>query len=374
VTALAPTSLSPEFREALALAAIAAFLVSFAVVEADYQRRRSDRATARSIVGSAARQLRAVILGEPDVEHLLRLVTLGGVGDGERIALGGGPSLRAPLERLHGTLEKARGAFATTIGTQMPFVEPTDQRLAVRALSGLDAAIINSTKGADAAWRHEVLFTRGIRADALESFNQARVRPTIDAVHRALADVAHAAARLSEGIAAPGMLYRTNSPDVERAARAVGRCVIDNAVAHGVAINWWPHSSIRGTAEITMRTLANLDDLAFDDAVQDNGWSSLTEALREEARFVQESLGVVARDLPGEAVTAIGDVGDAIEAAQRGAHDAGEAARSLLDARVKQLATDEVAEADRRFANARRAFLEQVGRVVAAADNASQVL
>lgn len=375
--AAALLNLTTEWRGALMLAALAGFLASALVIETDYQSRRRHRAAARSIVASAARRLLALVLSQPEpigpLSITRRVVTLEGVGRRERIDLSGG-SLRGTLNGLAGRLDEARGRFAATIGTQMTFLEPREQQLAIRALTGLDAAIVTATDGSDAAWRSEVLGSCGIRGEAIALFDGAHVRPAIDSLHSALVGVAAAAGELGIGAGSDLPTVPSARPAAGQAASAVGRTLIDDAIVRGVSIGgWWAHSSLRDQPAITMHTLADQDDLTFDDDARSEGWSSLNDMLRQEAQFASDSLEMVEDDLPAESAEALRAFAKELDAARRAAYEAGEAGRHAADVRVKQLPVSELTAARDAFTGERQRFLERMRAVVAAAKRADEL-
>lgn len=371
--------LTHEFRDALLLAALAAYLIEVTFIETERLRRRGDRTNAAAAASSAARSLLDARLSEPDLAAFpigidRRVVTLRSIGTGDRLDLEG-HNVRTELSGVRERLHSLRGIFAASVGSQMPFLEPQDQRAGVVALRELDSGMVALAEGMDAAWRRDVISSSGVRGEALQQFENAHLEPALVAFHDATRKVAMAVGTLERATRIAWAAAPIRVPtQVREAARLVAASLVESVIAHGVRINWYSESALAGVEDVTMRTFVEIDEVSFAGQARLHGWSSLQEYLRHEEQALADGLEAIADGLDSTERAALQTFREEVASASRAADAAAEATRRADDAPAEQLLAEERARADAAVPQADRAFVEQVRRALAAADAALRLL
>jgi len=376
IVAAVATPISNDFRVALALAALAAFLVSAATIEAEHYSRRADRAAATETLRASAEVVLAVQLtyptGLPPMEHRRRVVTMREAGRGQHLDLSG--SAQQALALVHDALTRHRLEFAALVGTQISLIEIEAQRHALTAERRLDAAIAHSSVAMDLAWRHDVLRSSGLDTETLAKFSAAYFDPVIAALHEALEEVADAC----EWLASSGEQIRDRRrrethdwPTRADAARAVVARLVADAIENGVETNWLDNSSLVGIPKYTMRAVAIAPDLTFTgQAAGGNGWGSLQSMLTQQAQLFESGLGMIGEDLTEAERSHASRVLACLKAAWKAAHDAGESEKVAANVRTEQRAADAIAVADETYFVARKRFIKIIADGVREADAA----
>lgn len=369
---------SHEFRDALLLAALAAFCIEVTFIETERFSRRGDRANALAAVSSAARSLLDARLSEPDLSAFpvgidRRVVTLRGLGCGERLDLAD-QRVRSELLDVWDRLHDLRGTFAASIGAQMPFLEPPDQRSSVAALRGLGRGLLALEEGASVARLCELIASSGVRGEALRQFERANLEPLVAEFHDVARSAVVEASRLERGVAAWGTVPARPGVRQREAARSVAAALVNRVVTHGVRINWYEQSALAGRDDVTMRLVAACKELGFTGDARAHGWSSLHEYLRQEEQALAAGLEATAATLSAGEHAAVEAFCQEVAAAARAAYQAGEAIRSADDALVKGLPGEQIARANAATFETDMAFIQQIRRAVEAADAALRLL
>lgn len=350
--------------EAVAFAAVAAAVIDVVAGVSSRVRSAGDRELAGATVGGAA----TVVLDSPiqftegagPISEQVPDISLRAIGNGGLLFV----KLHDPasaLGRIRGRLFDNRQLYAATAGTQVALLGELERRVAVDAQRELDAAIIALDRLRDKHWRHGVLKSAGAKAKPLDAYRAADLGPQSERFHAlarsAAALLAWLERRRGRAPRRHELEFDAHAPDRESAARALVAQAIDNVIDDiGPLSNWVKDSSLAAVQVRSLDDVAAVDELVFSGQAIGNGWESLHTVAVQGARELGEIVDMVEPDLAEPDLGVARRLHEQLLAIGKAAFAAGEGERAATDARVKNLAPDQLQGADDVLTTRRRVF------------------
>ena len=303
--AAAPPILEHEWRVALALAAVAAWLVHGAVLESEHFGRRQDRQEASRITALAANALRFTDIDYtermhwgPGVQRMAK-TTLAKLGEGRAADATPYEGSSQEMGNLASCMDQLRERFLGYVTPHLINLEPDTRRLVNRVDDALIIARSCATRLDEVVHGHEALRSHGLGTDALARHRATHIEPINDELERSVV-AADSGARSLEAMGPRGTFESDTASHDAGGRRKVALTAADDAAqriaAEGGPSEWLRRSTL-ATKDAGLREIAGVE--AFDFALPErpDAWAQLADSLRASAEALKTVDDVLGTDL-----------------------------------------------------------------------------